>query len=281
MNAPRGGWGEVVPSSPPIPAVLVLGRLAYALEPGPDAPPPHLGPCGSGLAPPASAAAAFPASDLATTVVGAVGEDMLGMALTSQLEEAGVDVSAVSKHPDLPTSLLVCGVATARYPGAGEELDPLELAPALEPLLPSTTHLHLDLASLAVERVRQLAASLRSGLPHGASVSVEVSPEAISTWSRYDAQACLRSLLGDRSLVAFAGPSAPALFPEFWTPDAVAEGAHDLGAAAVLVHQGDRLLLSESGQREERQDQDEFPTQLAKALARLLAGGALVPPPGG
>lgn len=281
MNAPRGGWGEVVPSSPPSPAVLVLGRLAYALEAGPEAPPPTLVPAFRGLAPPAAAAAAFPARDLPTTVVGVVGEDMLGLALTTELREAGVDVSAIGKHPHLPTSLLLSGPAPARYPGAGERLDPAALAPTLESVLAASTHLHLDLASLAVEPVRQLAASLRSGLPHGASVSVEVPATPIPGWSRYDAQACLRSLLGDRSLVGFAGPSAPALFPDFWTAEAVAEGAHDLGAAAVLVHQDDRMLLSESGQRTESRDASPFPTQLAGVLASLLRGGALVPPRAG
>ncbi len=234
-----GGWGELPKDSDHSGgSTIVFAKATYLLSaPDQDG---VLRPQNRGLCVPLQLAGFLAQAGRQTHLIGTVGEDHWGNALIQDMEDQKVSCEHLLKNPRLPTSLTLGATQPSSYPGAGDTLPKGQLP---EQLLRNARHLHFDFSLFTEESSRAAAFQATQWMSEAATLSLAFPHALPRAWSRYDAQSWLRSFLPAKSLVAFPWPFPKGLFPDFWSAEALAEGAQDLGAESVFVQEKDGTVL--------------------------------------
>ncbi|MER5478181.1 sugar kinase [Streptomyces sp. NPDC002734] len=182
---------------------------------------------------------------LRVAMVGRVGDDLMGRVIGEGLRSEGVDLSALVVDAEAPTGFMLryhrtADRVVAAYHRRGSAGSRLSREDVDEDLVRSAKILHTTGITLglgpsardAVEHAVELACAA------GVTVSVDVNYRS-KLWSRQDAAAAMRSLIG-RVDVVFGGEEELRLLTDETEPEAIAEAVHGLGPTEVVVKRGSR-----------------------------------------
>ncbi|MBH5333897.1 sugar kinase [Streptomyces pactum] len=189
---------------------------------------------------------------LRVAMLGRVGDDPMGQVIGDQLRAEGVDPSRLVVDTDAPTAFMlryhrIADRVVASYHRHGSAGSRLCRADVDEALVRSAKALHTTGITLglslsardAVEHAVELAR------PAGVTVSLDINYRSM-LWSRQDAAAALRSLIG-RVDVVFGGEEELRLLTGETAPEAIAAAVRDLGPTEVVVKRGGRGAVALAG----------------------------------
>jgi sugar/nucleoside kinase (ribokinase family) len=145
---------------------------------------------------------------LSTALAAQVGRDAAGDFVLDTLTSAGVGISAVTRHPDLPTALTVClagpdgdrAILTA--PGCLATFDPQEL--------PGARHIHAASYFLQPNLAARLPDLFRTARAAQATCSLDTNHDPAGTWQLAPGllEACDYVLPNEAEALALTGTSA-------------------------------------------------------------------------
>src|SRR4051794_10070366 len=165
-------------------------------------------------------------------LVAAVGCDDFGDRIRSQLHDAGVDMTALSRRDNVPTGLTVVLAhpddrAILTLPGAVQSLTADEARRAINAVASGPLHVHVSSLFLQPDLARELPAVLAEARQRGVTTSLDTNDDPAGRWSGVSALLPhLDLLLPNRSeVLALAGPG---------TTDPIT-AARTLSAAGPLV----------------------------------------------
>jgi sugar/nucleoside kinase (ribokinase family) len=182
---------------------------------------------------------------LSTALAATVGRDAAGDFVLDTLRTAGVDVSAVVRHPDLPTALTVC---LNRADGDRAILTAPGCLPAFDPSLVPTgiraRHVHAASYFLQPGLAAGLAALFAGFRRTGASTSLDTNDDPASSWRLAPGllAACDFLLPNEAEALSLAG----ALGPVSDLASALSVLA-DAGPVPVVKRGGDGAVARSSG----------------------------------
>lgn len=168
---------------------------------------------------------------LSTALAAQVGRDAAGDFVLDTLTAAGVDISAVTRHPDLPTALTVClagpdgdrAILTALGCLATFDPDPQEL--------PGARHIHAASYFLQPKLAARLPDLFRAARADGATCSLDTNDDPAGTWHLAPGllEACDYVLPNEAEALALTGTS---------TTDEALQKLAAAGVATPVVKRG-------------------------------------------
>lgn len=189
---------------------------------------------------------------LRVAMIGRVGDDLMGRVIGEGLRSEGVDLSRLVVDTQAPTGFMLryhrtADRVVASYHRRGSAGSRLSREDVDEALVRSAKVLHTTGITLGLGPSARDAVEHAVELARGAGVTVSLDVNYRSKlWSRQDAAAALRSLIG-RVDVVFGGEDELRLLTEETAPEAIAEAVHGLGPAEVVVKRGSRGAVGRAG----------------------------------
>ncbi|MEY9904747.1 sugar/nucleoside kinase (ribokinase family) [Catenulispora sp. MAP12-49] len=166
---------------------------------------------------------------ISTALAAQVGRDAAGDFVLDALTSVGVDIAAVTRHPDLPTALTVClggpdgdrAILTA--PGCLAGFDPAEL--------PRARHVHAASYFLQPSLAARLPELLRAARAAGATTSLDTNHDPSGLWQLAPGllEVCDYVLPNEAEALALTGAA---------TVDEALKSFADRGVATPVVKRG-------------------------------------------